>query len=803
MERRAGAGQRLDPPAAFGAPAPAGPRGLMPPSHFRPRTAAPRDAGPSGWRPPELSWEPPGWAEEASRGCRAAAMDQPGARTRSLDREAEPLGPGPALATSQEAEIISRQLHKIRRLEAELAGTRATALQQEATGAPRASTAARLQAEADALGTEPGALRVQSQVEADALRAELETLRGRSRAEVDALRAELAGATERQEQEAAAAQGELRAALQEQEAETQQMRERLQGALDQHRVELCQLSAAHGAERDALTQQVRELREELEARGQEAARLEQQRDALQEQLGVAKAELASQNALLQQLRADLCEQNSPPQECLQQAEAERDALRTVVELLQVRLAALGDILALQEAELTRKPWDPLQPEGAMKAQALLSRWREKVFALMVQLKTQELGQAEATGLLRRKVLELEGEVVRRDQQVALLLHSLQEKTAEADMERVKSKTLQADLSHSKDSGQRQQLRAEAAEGALRGLVEAVRSLQQQVGQQEGELRAAVSRLAGLGARVGFAARRVDAIQGLVSQKVALARLQREEPLRAASPEPDIPFQEALQVELAQLHQERDHLAAELKRGAQAVERKMAEAREKAGRELQEVADSLRQVLERKEAVEQECQELQGWLETARQELHNSQEAAKGLKQQLAQLQGEHKRVLQEKVAQVETQLRGDLAEAEKQLSEARREHTKTVVALRQAERQAARDKARSQELARLHDEAQKEEITRLGTRLRELERDRNLLMATLRQEGLLAQFQRSRVTARKLPGEQQGPGLDAALGSSGLQPPSQASLAALLDDLQSLGTALLREEEEEAATAVL
>lgn len=63
----------------------------------------------------------------------------------------------------------------------------------------------------------------------------------------------------------------------------------------------------------------------------------------------------------------------------------------------------------------------------------------------------------------------------------------------------------------------------------------------------------------------------------------------------------------------------------------------------AGRELQEVADSLRQVLEQKEAVEQECQELQGWLETARQELHNSQEAAKGLKQQLAQLQGEHKR----------------------------------------------------------------------------------------------------------------------------------------------------------------
>lgn len=51
-----------------------------------------------------------------------------------------------------------------------------------------------------------------------------------------------------------------------------------------------------------------------------------------------------------------------------------------------------------------------------------------------------------------------------------------------------------------------------------------------------------------------------------------------------------------------------------------------------------------------------------------------------------------------------------------------------VVALRQAERQAARDKARSEELAKLQESAMQQETARLEGRLRELERDKNLLM---------------------------------------------------------------------------
>ncbi|XP_067406923.1 coiled-coil alpha-helical rod protein 1 isoform X2 [Emydura macquarii macquarii] len=822
-----------------------GPRGLIPPSHFQSRSAPPlaasgavpwRAGPPSCWEPPELREENQRLRDElqrwtaggarAPRGRAGAESEEPGARTRSLDRDAEPPAARHALAISQQAELISHQLHEIQRLEAELAGLRVATRQQEAKAAARESTVACLQgeleqlrgrsrvegealraeleeqkrrgqADANALKAELEELRRRGQAESKALEAELEEQRRSGQAEADALRAELEVASERHRQALVAAQGELQAARQEGEAQTQRATEHLQQVLGEHQAELSRLCQAHGAEVGSLRQRALKLEQELEARGQE-------HQSLREQLSAAQAELASQQALLQQLRTYVGEQGNglgPEKQQLlgqvQRLEGERDALRTTVELLQLRLASLSDILALQELELTRKPRDPLQPEPAQKSQSLLSRWREKVFALMVQLRSQELGHAGATDVLRRKVAELQGEVESRDQKVALLLRSLQDKAAEADLERVSNKTLRAELSHREGSGQRLQGRAEVAEGALRQLVELVSRLHQQVGGQEAELKAAASRLAGLGNRVTFATKRVDTIQGLVSRKVALARLQRDEQPKAAGSENDGLSPEALRAELALLHQERDLLAAELKKGAQILEQQVAEAREEAERELREATRSLREALEQQEEAERQRHQQQGQLEGAQRELRESREAAEGLRQELAGLQNEYERALQEKVAEVETRLRRDLAGLEQKLNEARREHTKAVVALRQAERQAGRDRARSQELARLQEEAKREETARLSARLQALERDKNLLMATLRQEGLLAQYKQNRLVARRDQGELAGPGQQPPPGKGRARPPSKESLAAMLDDLQSLSSAILGDEDEE------
>lgn len=51
-----------------------------------------------------------------------------------------------------------------------------------------------------------------------------------------------------------------------------------------------------------------------------------------------------------------------------------------------------------------------------------------------------------------------------------------------------------------------------------------------------------------------------------------------------------------------------------------------------------------------------------------------------------------------------------------------------MVSLRQIQRKATREKERNQELRRLQDEARKEEGQRLTQRLKELERDKNLML---------------------------------------------------------------------------
>ncbi|XP_074872944.1 LOW QUALITY PROTEIN: coiled-coil alpha-helical rod protein 1 [Carettochelys insculpta] len=839
MQQREEPGASLHPPAAFRAPRPSGSSGLIPPSHFQSRSApplaaagaAPWEARPPSWQTQELAElrqenqrlrdELQRWMAAGARGRATVETEEPRARTRSLDREAEPPAAHHALAMSQQAELISHQLQEIRRLEAELTRLRAATLQLEAQAAARESTVTCLQgeleqlrgrsqaegealraelveqrrrgqAEADALRVELDELRQHGQGEADALRAELEERRRRGQAEADALRAELEVAAERHQRELAAARGELRAVLVEGEAQTQRATEQLQGVLGELQAELSRLRQSHGAEVGSLRQQALQLEQELEASSRE-------RQSLQEQLSAARAELASQQALLQQLRTYVGKQGSEPgserQQLLDQVqhlEGERRALQTTVQLLQLRLAALRDILALQELELSGKP------EPAQKGRVLLSRWREKVFALMVQLRSQELGHADATRLLHGQVAELQEEAQLREQKAALLLHSLQDKAAEADLERVAKERLQAELSRQEDSGHQLQRRVAAAEGALQGLAELVTRLHQQLGGQEAELKVAVARLAGLGNRVTFAAKRVDTIQGLVLHKVALAQLQRkEQPQATRSEDDDGLSQAAVRAELALLQQERDRLAAELKRGAQTLAQQVAEARERAEQELREAVRGLQEALEQVAAAEQEQQRLQGRLEEAERQRQESQEAAEAASREAAGLRQEYERALQEKVAEVETRLRGDLAELEKRLSEAQREHTKAVVALRQAERQATRDKARAQELARLQEEARQEESSRLRVRLQALERDKNLLMATLRQEGLLAQYRQNRLAARHDPARSEQP----APGEGGAGLPSKGALAAVLEELQTLSAALLREEEEEEEEA--
>lgn len=77
----------------------------------------------------------------------------------------------------------------------------------------------------------------------------------------------------------------------------------------------------------------------------------------------------------------------------------------------------------------------------------------------------------------------------------------------------------------------------------------------------------------------------------------------------------------------------------------------------------------------------------------------------------------------------------EFAKLEKQFNDVRREHTKTVVTLRQAERQVEREREKHSEQLSLQRKEYEMKLEKSQLQVHHLEKERNMLMATVRQEG--------------------------------------------------------------------
>uniref|UniRef100_A0A8C5QPZ5 Coiled-coil alpha-helical rod protein 1 n=2 Tax=Leptobrachium leishanense TaxID=445787 RepID=A0A8C5QPZ5_9ANUR len=584
-----------------------------------------------------------------------------------------------------------------------------------------------------------------------------------------------------------------------------------EGAATRHQEEVAKLSERHKAEAAALTSHVQtletELKESREVQEQEASRLRRdlqtanhERECLAEQLSRCHLDLESQISLVQQLRTYIGElvpdnrrleeqkrERTGLQTTIQTLEKERDTLQTSISLLKTRLSSLTNILALQEAELCKKD---VHADGE-KTRVLLSRWREKVYSLLVQMKSDEINRNNDNQKIKEKISLLEGSLEESNHQQILFSHSLRDRTAELEMERVRSKSLQDEASAAHAVSDQLRSKAEKAEQAALQLKAMIDRFVEVMSAQEGSLKAALARLVTLGQRVSFAAKRVDATQGLVAQRLALVKLVQDERPKDTAVESDTrrPSYEDLEKEAQFLHEERDRLSSELKRSALLIEGKVKETRERVEAQLvecQHVASDLRQALREAEQREHALTER---LAESERRLQETGESEAELREQLRGLKEEYETALQRKASEVEEKTMQQLSQMEKNMLEARREHTKAVVALRQSERQTQREKSRSQETLHTMEEATRLREEQLSRQLRDAERDKNLMIATLRQEGLLSAYQKNRSAAVQAAKCEKDHG--------GAVPGSKECISAMLAGLQSLGDTLLNEEEDE------
>uniref|UniRef100_A0A8C8YY04 Coiled-coil alpha-helical rod protein 1 n=1 Tax=Prolemur simus TaxID=1328070 RepID=A0A8C8YY04_PROSS len=707
---------------------PSGSMGLIPPSHFqaRPLSTLPR-AAPS-WVSDIPLVQPPAHQDISER---RRDTQRPQVTTRERDVSGDRQEPGwrgrsleleGSQALSQQAELISRQLQELRRLEEEVRALRETSLQQKM----------RLEAQA---------------MELEALaRAEKA-----GRAEAEGLRAALAGAEV------------VRKNLEEGNKRELEEVQRL------HQEQLSSLTQAHQEALSSLTNKAKGLEtslSDLEARqageAKELAVAQGEAEQLRKQLSKTQEDLEAQVTLVENLRKYVGEQVPPevrsqawePErqellETVQHLQEDRDGLHATAELLQVRVQSLTHILALQEEELTRRvqPSDSPKPEFTRKCQSLLKCWREKVFALMVQLKAQELEHRDSVKQLKGQMAELQEQVTAQSQEQAILQRSLQDKATEVEVERIGAKALQVELSRAQEARRRWQQQTAVAEEQLRLVAGAVSS---------------------------------------------------------CPPRPPPPVTD-LSLELQQLREERNRLDAELQLSAHLIQQEVGRAREQGEAERQQLSKVAQQLEQELQQTQESLASVGLQLETARRGQRESTEEAASLRQELTQQQELYRQALQEKVTEVETRLREQLSDTEGRLNEARREHAKAVVSLRQIQRKATREKERNQELRRLQEEARKEEAQRLTRRVQELERDKNLMLATLQQEGLLSHYKQQRLLAvlpsllceEKAVGSSPRPPASAPVPPAAAQPTRESikgSLSVLLDDLQGLSEAISKEE---------
>ncbi|XP_043096867.1 coiled-coil alpha-helical rod protein 1 [Puntigrus tetrazona] len=467
-----------------------------------------------------------------------------------------------------------------------------------------------------------------------------------------------------------------------------------------------------------------------------------ERDELRNQLSVLNSSLVEQTLCVQKLRTYIGNHMTEKKEeeelrrQIQHLEKEKEALSLSVQLLNVRVNAANDILAIQEKELGEQvQTDPLY--SGSKAGQMLSVWRQKVFMLLVKLQTRDLELHTEKTQLHNMVSSLQQQVECLQSQSSVLQHQLEDRTAQLELRHVQAQGVQQQLDCALQENAQLKECNTYTEGSVNDISETAHRVMSAIEMKAGQMEAVQSSVSQLNQRLAFAAKRLDTVHGLLLRKEALWRTKKA----TRSPEPAVSesFIKSLEAEVVLLSAERDKLAQELKRTPELIQASLSELQQQRERELGHLREALSQSREELEASESSRIEMQRQCEEHEGTIVELRAEAQRLQQQCDS-------VLQ-KVSDVESVCAEKLRYTESQLNTARREHTKAVVALRQVQRQVEREKEQMKDVEKERAEHIHKQITHLQKQLKDKDKDRNLLLAVVHEQGLMNDYKSLRRSA--------------------------------------------------------
>ncbi|XP_011481914.1 coiled-coil alpha-helical rod protein 1 [Oryzias latipes] len=542
----------------------------------------------------------------------------------------------------------------------------------------------------------------------------------------------------------------------EEEAKEQALRlsKQLEKMKEMQEAQLQHLNASHYTELDTARQANSELQDRLQSMSTKVLQLQSalmeasaERDELKEHLSHVGRAFETQSATLQSLRNYIGQltpergEKEQLKETIEKLNKEKAALQTTTELLTVRLNSVNEILTLQEEKLVKKQTsaDPLQWKEPDILQ-VLQLWREKVFKLCVQLRSKDIETRREKDKVLFDVRSTEQQLQQEQHQNRLLQHSLQDRMAELDLEKVEKETLREDLTKVERENAELKSQNQRAEAEIKILIEAVQRFQKEFDRKTAEVDSAKTKLNTFTQRLSFASRRVETIQCLVMRRAALQKIEQ-----ACQP----PKQEKnsltnLQTEYGLICEERDRLSLELKRTPELIEKALADLKEQYGSKVRQLEQELelscmevKQALAGKEKAEQRLQQIQAQLDETSISLET-------LPCELLHQQERNQQALQERVSAIEAAHAEKTKELELQLHAARREHTRAVMTLLQFQRQAARQHDEITETPNWGGENTKQNV--LNKHVKEMEGSKKFLHVMASKEAPMAEHAQSRET---------------------------------------------------------
>ncbi|XP_033969832.1 coiled-coil alpha-helical rod protein 1 [Trematomus bernacchii] len=634
-----------------------------------------------------------------------------------------------------------------------------------------------------------------SNAQKEKISSQLERLKRESGEEITKLRRDVTRSEEEAQELTLKAEMSRLQVVEEAKRQTLRLSKQLEEMQKKQGMQLQLLNASHCAEVGIATNTITELQDRLQSMNSEVLQLKStlmeastERDGLKEHLSQMEQAFETQSATLHSLRNYIGQLGSEKEEKQQLNEAverlkkEKAALQKTTELLTVRFNSVSEILALQEEKMAKKIMtDPLMKNGSEGLQ-VLQLWREKVFKLCVQLRSKDIELRGEKDTILSNVGFMEQQVQQEQHRVNVLQHSLDDRIAELDLERMEKETLKQDLAKEQKENSHLKSQCQNEEAEFKILTEAVHRFSLAFESKVAEVDAAQARLSTFTQRLTFAKRRVETIQGLIMRKVALQKVQQasKQTEEAADSTTD------LQTELSLVCEERDKLTQELKRTPELIERALADLKEQYESRLRQQQQQalelsraeVRQAVAGREEAEQSLQQIQAQLEESKVNLEK-------LGAELLSQQEHSECALQERVSEIEDRCAEKLREIELQVNTARREHTKAVMTLRQFEREASR----KQDEMRETQQHTKRKVQ--NKQLKETEMDRKLLLDTVTGRGLTREYTRAleKAAAYREHEEKLPRSLETKVAADG-------RLLSVLEELHSLSVAVANSSED-------